>query len=156
MVSSASTNHGTDVHSINLEAADSGGGVASEQKKCQGLLDTLVQREVALKFATMCTLDGRSYAHASSGSHPQPERVGAVTSSVLGLSEAFAREAALGGSSYTAISTAQGSIVTVRVPSRVPRYALSICADPTQNMGATLRSALDTADAVARVIDSAA
>ena len=126
------------------------------QQECQAILDELMQRAPALVFASLATLDGRSFAHAAAGPDPaKQQRVAALSSSLFALSASFAKEALHSPCTYAAISTSSGSIVIVCVPTNKRMYALSTCADKTENMAMAMRLTLDTADVLARALDRA-
>lgn len=98
--------------------------------------------------------DGRALAHAggSDGTF-QPARVAAVASSLLALSESFSRETLGSETQYSSIATSRGSIMLVRVPSKMRAHVLCLWADASHNLAMTLRAALDMASHVAHAID---
>ncbi len=118
-------------------------------------LDALLARAPALRFACVCTSDGRLLTCASTDDRLQGERLAAMTSSTLALCESFSKEALRSHCDYSVISTASGAIVVVRVPHAARRYMLSIAADDSQILASTLRSALDTAARIAAIVEPA-
>lgn len=110
-------------------------------------------RVPALRFACLSRVDGRAFAHAAARDKMAAASVSAITCSLLALAESFAKEALKAPCSYSAIATERGSIVLVRVPTRHRAFALSIGADESELMAMALRSALDTAESLARVLD---
>ncbi len=124
--------------------------------ECQIALECLVEQSPAIRFASLATVDGRSLAHANDIAHaPDPQRFAALMGSLLGLVESFSREALGSKPLYNSIATEHGSIVTVRLPTQAKLHALCICADESESLGMTIRTALDTADQLARLIDAA-
>lgn len=122
---------------------------------CQDMLASLVGQAQATIFASLATVDGRSYAHAGSGSRQtSAQRTAAITSSLMGLIESFSQEALGCGALYNSIATEQGSIVIVRVPSRARQHTLCVCCDTTANLAMTIRAALDTAHKLAERLDA--
>lgn len=122
---------------------------------CQDILVALLQRTHATLFASMATVDGRSYAHAGSSlTTASAQRTAAITSSLMGLIESFSKETLSSGALYNSIATDLGSIVIVRVPSRARLHTLCVCADNTANLAMTIRAALDTARKLAERIDA--
>ena len=122
---------------------------------CQDILSTLLQDAHATRFASLATVDGRSFAHASSSlSTTDAQRSAAITSSLMGLIESFSRESLDCGARYNSIATDKGSIVIVRVPSRARLHTLCVCADASANLAMTIRAALDTAQKLAERLDA--
>lgn len=132
--------------------ADSAADPMSLRTRSQAILAGLLNRSHALKFACLSTVDGRVFAQASVRDEAAAHRIAAMSSSLLGLSESFARDALRGSSSFTTISTEHGSIIVVRVPTPKRSHVLAIGADASDMMALTLRYALDTAAALAAVI----
>ena len=123
--------------------------------ECQTVLASLVGKSPAIRFASVALVDGRSFAHANSASHDaDPQRSAALMSSLLGLVESFSREALGSKALYNSTSTEHGSIVMVRVPTRAKMHTLCICADASDNLAMTIRTALDTAAQIALLIDA--
>ncbi len=120
------------------------------------VLEALLRRTPSILFACLSTVDGRAVAHASGGRPMVPQRVAAITTSLLSLSESFAKEVLRGTCLHTTITIDHGTVVAVRVPSKAKTYALSVCADRGDNLAMTLRWTLDAAAELARVMDQAA
>jgi predicted regulator of Ras-like GTPase activity (Roadblock/LC7/MglB family) len=123
--------------------------------QCQTVLASLVGKSPAIQFASVALVDGRSFAHANSASHDaDPQRSAALMSSLLGLVESFSREALGCKALYNSTATEHGSIVIVRVPTRAQMHTLCICADASDNLAMTIRTALDTAAQLALLMDA--
>lgn len=123
--------------------------------ECQDVLATLLERTPAVHFASVATVDGRSYAHANAPAHDaNPQRSAAIMSSLMGLIESFSKEALNSRALYSSIATEHGSIVMVRIPSQAKAHTLCLCADATENLGMTIRAALDTATLLAVKLDT--
>jgi len=123
--------------------------------ECQAVLASLVGKAPAIRFASVALVDGRSFAHANGASrNADPQRSAALMSSLLGLVESFSREALDSRTLYNSIATEHGSIVMVRVPTKAKMHTLCICADASDNLAMTIRTALDTAAQLALLIDA--
>lgn len=125
----------------------------SQQNDCQTLLDEIVREDSSAVFVCLSTVDGNSYAHSGSRDDIKPERIAAMTSSLLSLSETLSNEASQGKCAYNAISTEFGSIVTVRVVTKARLHVLSLCADLSTNMAMVMRLAFDTSEKLAKILD---
>lgn len=123
---------------------------------CQARLDRLVKQSSAISFACLGTVDGRFHAYASPMDAGAPQRLAAITSSLLALSESFAKEGLRSKCSHAAVATEHGTIVTVRIPCASRAYALSVGADSSELLAMTLRNTLDCADDIAAIIDGRA
>ncbi len=126
-------------------------------RRRQGLevLEKLLKRTPSVLYACLSTVDGRAVAHVAREREIPPQRVAAITTSLLSLSESFAKELLRGTCLHTTIAVDHGTVVAVRVPSLKKTYALSVCADRGDNMAMTLRWTLDAANEMARVVDQA-
>ena len=120
---------------------------------CQRELDSLVQRSSALTFACLATIDGRNFACATTSPAISCERISAMTSSLLALSESLAKEALRSRCSYTALSIEHGSIILVHIPTKARTFTLATSGDQSENIATMLRKTLDTAKSLAEIID---
>lgn len=126
---------------------------AATRAEAQRILEALLRRTPAVLIASLSTVDGRAYAYARVEGAATATRIAPITSSLLALSESFAREALRGSCTNAAVSSDIGSIVIVRVPTKGRKHALAVAADRGENLAMVMRLTLDTADAVAKVID---
>ena len=117
-----------------------------------GLLQAFFAASPAMQLASLSYVDGRPLATIGEASPEQAQRVAAMASSFLALSETFARETSHGRCSYATITSVQGLIVAVRVPSPRPLYVLSAAASRSDNLAMVLRRTLDCAEALAAVL----
>lgn len=130
--------------------------VAGSQARaeCHAALQALIERTPALLFASVATVDGRSFTHANGKSQDtNPLRCAAIMSSLMGLIESFSRESLKSRALYNSISTEHGSIVIVRIPTQAKHHTLCLCSDASENLAMTIRAALDTASVLAEKID---
>ena len=128
-----------------------------EQGRLRACADDLLQRLLitvpSCRFVSLSTLDGRSAAVAGALTAAGAPRIAAMTSSFLALSETLAWETTSGRSSYVTLASSDGLIVIARVPTRLPAYALSACADDDGVLALLLRRTLDTVTALAERLD---
>lgn len=106
----------------------------------------------AMELVSLCYADGRPLATVGLAPPNHAERVAAMASSFLALSETFAKEASHGRCSYATITSAQGLLVAVRVPSPRQLYVLCAAASRSDNLAMILRRTLDCADSLATVL----
>lgn len=120
---------------------------------CEALFTQLLKKATAVRFACLGTVDGKNFVFVTDGEERSAQRSSAMTSSLLALAESFSREALKSRCMHVTLSTEMGAIVVVRVPSKTNAFALSIGADSTDVLAATLRHALDTAEVLGTLID---
>lgn len=122
------------------------------QAQCEQELKRLLERHHSIFFINLASVDGRSYAHAQRNQQSDAQRISAMTSSLLGLSETYAKEAGRSRCRYSIVAMDSGSIVTVRIPTKSLRFALAIGADNSENLATILRATLDGANALAKLL----
>lgn len=128
-------------------------GESLQRRVLELRLQRLLRKGSDLRFACLGTVDGRMWAFASQQDGSAPQRLSAITSSLLGLCETFAREAQLDRCLYNLIAAEDGVLVTVRVPCASRRFALSLAAGPGETVAMALRLALDGAKELAGLLD---
>ncbi len=116
-------------------------------------LQAFLASSPALQLVSLSYVDGRPIATAGQAQAHSVERVAAMASSFLALSETFAREAAHGRCDYSTITSAQGLIVAVRVPSPKQLFVLCAVASRSDNLAMVLRRTLDCAESLASVLN---
>lgn len=127
------------------------------QAACRDVLATRLEANPGVLAAVVGTADGRAFAHANQPNQGiEAPRIAAIATSLLALSESFSKEALNSGTQYNSIATHHGTIVVVRVPTRVRAHVLCLWADQSENFAMTLRFALDGAAQLARLIDAGA
>jgi predicted regulator of Ras-like GTPase activity (Roadblock/LC7/MglB family) len=140
-----------------MSGVSGGDGTAIDKQSmradCQARLDALVSQTSSASFACLSTVDGRLFAYSSAAATAEPQHRSAITSSLLALSESFAKESLRSRCFYTVVAAEHGVIVAVRVPSKARSFALSVGADSSDILAVTLRMTLDASDALARIID---
>lgn len=125
-----------------------------QRKVCELRLQALLRRSDGLRFACLGTVDGRAWAFERRLGATDSARLSAISSSLLALCETFAREALSSRCQYNVINAEHGVVVTVRIPSRSSRFALSLGADDSETLAMVLRYALDAAQELAVVLDA--
>lgn len=128
--------------------------VQQRKQACAALLSSLIAQSPSVTFAGLSSVDGRLVASAAGSTHADvdPQRVSALTSSLLALSESFAREVRGGRCTHATVSMEAGSVVTVRIPTARQLHVLSVCTDQSANLAMALRWTLDTARKIADVL----
>ena len=137
---------------VTVAIANAVPAAANLQAACEAELQRVLDKHRSIFFVNLASVDGRAYAHATANRAADRQRISALTSSLLGLSESYAKEVAGGRCRYTAVAMDEGNVVTVRVPTRSLRFALSVGADDSENLATVLRAALDTANSLARLL----
>lgn len=126
---------------------------AALRERCKAHLVDVMEKTPAIGFACIGTADGRLFAANDRSTDPQ--RIAAMASSLLALSESFSKEAMRSRCAYSLIVSEHGAIVIVRIPSKRNHYVLAMGADTTETIALTLRKALDASTHVASILDSA-
>jgi predicted regulator of Ras-like GTPase activity (Roadblock/LC7/MglB family) len=103
-------------------------------------------------FFCLGHVDGRALTVVSRHPDKKANSIAAMSSSLLALSETFAKEAISSSAAYSLVSAAQGCLVAVRVPCAANCYVLSLGTDGSESIAAALRTALDSANAIARLL----
>jgi predicted regulator of Ras-like GTPase activity (Roadblock/LC7/MglB family) len=119
---------------------------------CQDIIDRHCATSDHTRFVCLSSVDGRLLGVAGSADRSVGQRIAAISSSLLGLAETFSREALRTTAKYNLISSTEGAIVVVRVPSSSHKFALALCADNTETVAFALRNALDLSESVARLL----
>ncbi len=127
---------------------------SAQRADCEAQLQALAQRTASVTFACLGTVDGRLWASVIPSGTSEPQGLAAMTSSLLGLCESFAREAMRSRCLYNILSTDHGVVVTVRVPCQSRRFVLSVGTDSAETVAMALRQALDTAQTLAERLDA--
>lgn len=117
-----------------------------------GRLQAFFASSPAMELVSLSYVDGRPLATIGEASPDHALRVAAMASSFLALSETFSKEKQHGRCSYATITSAQGLIVAVRVPSPRPLYVLCAAASRSDNLAMILRRTLDCADELATAL----
>ena len=122
---------------------------------CSRVLADLVAASSSVQYASLSLVDGRSFAHANGRGSADAARVAAVTTSLLGISGAFAKESLAGTAKHTVIAVDTGTIAVVRVPSERRLFALSVCVGKDENLAFVMRWTLDASVKLAQTLDTA-
>lgn len=118
------------------------------------LLERVLEAAPATIFASLASLDGRSLGYAGRPMTTAGQRLAAMTSSLLALSDSMVKEGLDGRCAYTVLASPQGTVVLAHVPSTKQGFVLSMGADTTENVAMILRRTLDTAAALATLLDA--
>ncbi|MGH8492162.1 MAG: roadblock/LC7 domain-containing protein [Moraxellaceae bacterium] len=136
--------------SVNTAPASAGSNLRAQ---CEAELRRLLEKHPSIFFISLASVDGRSYVHVQGATQSDAQRIAAMTSSLLGLSESYARETSQSRCRYSVVAMESGSVVTVRIPTKNLRFALAIGASDMENLATILRAALDGASTLAALLE---
>lgn len=117
--------------------------VTVDSRALEAELDTVIESNVGISMLLVSTADGRAIAHRSQNKL-DPRRLSAMSNSFLTLGETLSRELGLATADYVTMSTAQGSMVLVRVGAGRP-YTLAALGHSDTSLAILLYAARDAA-----------
>ncbi|MEA5666971.1 roadblock/LC7 domain-containing protein [Stenotrophomonas sp. ATCM1_4] len=109
----------------------------------EAALDSVMEGSAGISMLLVSTADGRAIAHRSRNKL-DPRRLSAMSNSFLTLGETLSRELGLATADYVTMSTAQGSMVLVRVDADRP-YTLAALGHSDTSLAILLYAARDAA-----------
>ena len=109
----------------------------------EAALDSVMEGSAGISMLLVSTADGRAIAHRSRNKL-DPRRLSAMSNSFLTLGETLSRELGLATADYVTMSTAQGSMVLVRVDAARP-YTLAALGHSDTSLAILLYAARDAA-----------
>lgn len=115
-------------------------------------VQALHQRLPAAMGCIVATVDGRLVTHVVDN-EADPQRIAAMTGSMVALGETIGREARIDRSQYVVVNALNGTLLAQRVPSRKELFVVSTLARPTTNLGMLLHETRSAADTIARAVD---
>lgn len=124
------------------------------RKRCKEILVATMVGAPTAEFFCLGLTDGRVWAYQGPDAF-DPIRLAAMATSAVALSESYAKEVRFGRLRYGVSALESGSIISVRVPSTPNVFALSCGFAATETVAMALRTALDTAERLAEVINAA-
>ena len=136
------------------ELPNSKGPIVNMQTRmeCQNILAALLERFPAMRFASVATVDGRSYAHSNAASHEaNAQRTAAIMSSLMGLTESLSQES-LGNMALSQHHHRIQFDRDVRIPSKAKLHTLSSLCNTPENLAMHHPCALDTGTLIATKI----
>lgn len=116
---------------------------AVDSRALETELDAVIDSNRGLSMLLVSTGDGRAIAHRSQNKL-DPRRLSAMSNSFLTLGETLSRELGLATADYVTMSTAQGSMVLVRVVADRP-YTLAALGHVDTSLAILLYAARDAA-----------
>lgn len=119
-------------------------GVAGLRHECREELEALVRENLGVDAAAIVTGDGFEVA-AVLRDHMTGERLAAMSSALLALSEAVVRELDMGGCRNVIIEGKNGTVVTMRVPVPDRELVMSVICSNAASLGAVLFASRRTA-----------
>ncbi|NUO75363.1 roadblock/LC7 domain-containing protein [Lysobacter sp. 5GHs7-4] len=114
---------------------------------CRDMLEVLVSQTLGVDSAAVVTGDGFEVA-AVLREGVAGERLAAMVSSLLALSEAVALELRMSGCRNVIVETETGAVVTLRVPVSGHELLMSVLCSDAASLGSVLYAARDTARAL--------
>ena len=118
------------------------------QAVCHGTLENLVFETSGVESAAIVTGDGFEIASILRNGI-SVEKLAAMVSSLLALSEAVASEMGKDRCQYVIVDTESGALVTLRIPAERHELLMSVLCGNTATLGAVLYAARDCAHALA-------
>lgn len=115
---------------------------------CRDALEGLVSQTAGIDSAAVVTGDGFEVA-AVLRAGVSADKLAAMVSSLLALSEAVAGELAMGRCRYVIVETESGSVVTLRIPVPERELLMSVLCGNAATLGGVLFAARDCAHALA-------
>jgi len=119
------------------------------QVLCQGALEALVSQTPGVDTAAVVTGDGFEVA-AVLREHVSVEKLAAMVSSLLALSEAVTSEMGLKRCQYVIVDTESGALVTLRIPTRSHDLLMCVLCGDGVSLGSVLYAARESARSLAR------
>lgn len=117
-------------------------------KSCQSCIDALQQRLSELKFLLLATTDGFEVAVAGDISEEDYSRMSAMASSLLSLSQAIVKDAALPACQDVIVDGVDGKILILAVPGQQPDLLLMGVGDANSALGSLIFNLRATAHEV--------
>ncbi len=119
------------------------------QAVCQGVVETLVSQTPGIDSAAIVTGDGFDVASVLR-TGLSAEKLAAMSSSQLALSEAMASEMGMQRCQYVIVDTETGVVLTLRIPTRAHDLLMCVLCGDGVSLGSVLYAARDSARALAR------
>lgn len=119
------------------------------QVLCHGALETLVSQTPGVDTAAVVTGDGFEVASVLR-EHVSVEKLAAMVSSLLALSEAVTSEMGLKRCQYVIVDTESGALLTLRVPTRGQDLLMCVLCGDGVSLGSVLYAVRESARALAR------
>ena len=114
---------------------------------CHREVEALVRQVVGIESAAVVTGDGFEVA-SELRDGVSPEKLAAMVSSLLALSEAVAGELGMQQCRYVIVDTTAGSLVTLRIPVRSQQLLMSVLCSDQASLGTVLFASRDAARAL--------
>lgn len=125
---------------------------AALRSAIENAVQALHQRLPAAMGCIVATVDGRLVTHVVDND-ADPQRIAAMTGSMVALGESIGREARIDRSQYVVVNALNGTLLAQRVPSRKELFVVSTLARSTTNLGMLLHETRSAAEAIASAVD---
>lgn len=119
------------------------------QALCQSTLDTLVSQTPGVDTAAVVTGDGFEVA-AVLRDQISVEKLAAMVSSLLALSEAVTSEMGMKRCQYVIIDTEAGAVLTLRIPAKSKDLLMCVLCGDGVSLGSVLYAARESARSLAQ------
>lgn len=119
------------------------------QVLCHGALETLVSQTPGVDNAAIVTGDGFEVASVMR-EHVSAEKLAAMVSSLLALSEAVTSEMGMKRCQYVIVDTESGALVTLRIPASSQDLLMCVLCGDGVTLGSVLYAARESARSLAR------
>lgn len=119
------------------------------QVLCHGALETLVSQTPGVDTAAVVTGDGFEVASVLRDKI-SVEKLAAMVSSLLALSEAVASEMGMKRCQYVIVDTESGALVTLRIPTTSQDLLMCVLCGDGVSLGSVLYAARESARSLAR------
>lgn len=119
------------------------------QVLCHGALETLVSQTPGVDNAAIVTGDGFEVASVMR-EHVSAEKLAAMVSSLLALSEAVTSEMGMKRCQYVIVDTESGALVTLRIPATSQDLLMCVLCGDGVTLGSVLYAARESARSLAR------
>ncbi len=125
------------------------------QKACQQHIETLVQQTRGIASASVVSGDGFEVASLMRD-EISGDKLAAMASSLLALSEAVVQELRMDGCRNIIIESERGSVVSLRIPASEHELLLCVLCNDSASLGAVLFAARSTAQGIGMSLEARA
>lgn len=124
---------------------------AMERAVCEASLDGLVSGNPEVGGALVSTVDGFEVA-ARMSEAISPQKLAAMTSSLLALAEAIANESAAGSCRDLVIDASEGRVLLMDIPGAQRKLLLTVLCDARATLGSVLWAARNTRESIGKAL----
>ncbi|MEO0973940.1 MAG: roadblock/LC7 domain-containing protein [Pseudomonadota bacterium] len=118
----------------------------------KSITDVVVQSERGMLGVMVSTSDGFPVCHSAAREFSDPQRLAAISSSLVALADTSAHTADIGSSECLVVEGAGGRVVLYALPNIKPRLLLTVLMTKNSNLGSTIYLARTTAARIASAL----